>query len=183
MKKFTLAMALLLSAGTAFAADETGRIEFIGFINPGGTCPIDLVSPGLGGLPEVSLGTPNANKFASIGDTSEEVVFALRVTPGNGCTIPSGAKATVKFDALHQIVGPNADLYGIRQGGGAATGVGIAIKDDTHTKIVPNTESKEYDLFENTPTDMKFYANFESIAATVTDGLAQTQVNFTVALP
>ena len=181
MKKFTLAMALALSAGSAFAANETGQIEFTGFINPGGTCPIDLVNPGLGDVPWVSLGTPNANKFAAVGDTSEEVVFALRVTPGAGCTIPANSTATVKFDPLHGVAG--TDLYGIRQGGSAATGVAIAIKDDTHTKIAPNTESKEYDLFENTPTDMKFYANYESTAATVTDGLAQTQVNFTVALP
>ncbi|MDI9780143.1 fimbrial protein [Pseudomonas putida] len=183
MKKLTLALALALSAGTAIAADETGQIEFTGFINPGGTCPIDLVNPGLGDVPWVSLGTPNANKFDKTGATSEEVAFALRVTPGGGCLLPTNPTAKVKFEPLHGIVGPGADLYGIRQGGSAATGVGIAIKDDTHAKITPNTESKEYDLFQNSPTDMLFYANYESIVDTVTDGLAQTQVKFTVALP
>lgn len=183
MKKLTLALALALSAGTAMAADETGQIEFTGFINPGGTCPIDLVNPGLGDVPWVSLGTPNASKFEKVGDTSEEVAFALRVTPGAGCVLPPTPKATVKFEPLHGIVGPGSDLYGIRLGGSAATGIGIAIKDDTHTKITPNTASKEYELYESSPSDMLFYANFESIADTVTDGLAQTQVKFTVALP
>ncbi|WP_085590119.1 MULTISPECIES: fimbrial protein [unclassified Pseudomonas] len=183
MKKLTLAIALALSAGTAIAAPEEGQIEFTGFINPGGTCPIDLVNPGLGDVPWVSLGTPNANKFEKTGDTSEEVAFALRVTPGAGCVLPPNPTATVKFEPLHGIVGPGSDLYGIRQGGSAATGVGIAIKDDTGTKITPNTDSKPYDLYQSSPTDMLFYANYESIVDDVTHGLAQTFVKFTVALP
>ncbi|MNO06833.1 hypothetical protein D3C81_2287850 [compost metagenome] len=73
------------------------------------------------------------------------------------------------------------NLYGIR--GGGATGLGLVIKDQARTKINPNAESKEYDLYETRPTDLMFYAAYESFAATVSEGLAEAEVSFVVNLP
>jgi major type 1 subunit fimbrin (pilin) len=97
--------------------------------------------------------------------------------------IPSDSKAKVTFEPLHGIAGPDSDLYAVRRGDGTATGIAVAIKDDTNTKIVPLTESKEYDLYSTQPTDLKFFASYESTEKVVGDGLAEAEVNFKVELP
>ncbi|WP_449431760.1 fimbrial protein [Pseudomonas putida] len=179
MKKLLLPLAFALVGSPAFAADETGRINFHGTVYAGGTCPIEVVDPGAGPLPWVSLGNYLSNHFKATGTSTPEVAFALRVKPDGTCKITPGSTASVKFEPLHGAIG--TDLYAIRSGG--ATNLGVAIKDETHTKIAPNADSKDYDLYETAVTDLVFYANFESTSGTVGEGLAEAEVNFTVALP
>ena len=172
-------LALGMASSSAFAADEIGQINFYGTIYGGGTCPIEVVNPGGSVIPRVTLGNFTAKYFSAVGTTTPEVGFALRVTPDATCVIAPNTKAKVTFTPLHGPVGN--DLYGIRQGG--AGGLALAIKDRAHNKLAPATESVEYDLYENRPTDMQFFAAYESHLGTVTEGLAEAEVSFTVALP
>nr|WP_314478878.1 fimbrial protein [uncultured Pseudomonas sp.] len=179
MKKTILMLALGIASNSAFAAPESGQISFYGTVYAGGTCPIEVVNPGGSVIPRVTLGNFTTKYFASPGTATPEVPFALRVTPDATCIIAPGSKATVTFSPLHGPVG--TDLYGVQ--GGSTKGLGLAIKDRTHAKIAPGTASIEYDLYETFPTDMMFYANYESHLPTVQDGVAEAEVSFVVALP
>ncbi|NIE73830.1 type 1 fimbrial protein [Pantoea sp. Tr-811] len=179
MKKILLPLVLAMASSSVMAADENGRITFRGYISAGGTCPIEVVDPGLGVQPWVFLGNYATKAFPTVGTETKEVAFGLRVTPDASCVIAPGTEATVKFDALAGVEG--TDMYALNRGG--ATGLGLLIKDDTGATIDPNTESKKYALAENTPTEMRFFANYKSSAATVGAGMAEADVNFVVALP
>ncbi|MBH3430262.1 fimbrial protein [Pseudomonas alkylphenolica] len=180
MKKTLVTLALGMACNSAFAADETGPLNFYGNIYGGGTCPIEVVDPRSGVIPKVSLGNFTNKYFTTSGTATPDVAFALRVTPGDGCVIPPDAKTTVTYVPLSGIVGTN--LYGIRRG--PVTGLGVAIKDRNHTKVVPNVASIEYDLYESLPTDMIFHASYESFEDEVTgQGLAEAEVTFVVSLP
>ncbi|HKS11424.1 MAG TPA: fimbrial protein [Pseudomonas sp.] len=179
MKRTVLMLALGMAGSSAFAADETGQINFYGTVYGGGTCPIEVVNPGGSVIPRVTLGNFTAKYFSAAGVTTPEVGFALRVTPDTTCVIVPGSKTKVTFTPLHGPIG--TDLYAIRQGG--AGGLGLAIKDQAHAKLAPNTASMEYDLYSNRPTDLQFYAAYESHLPAVTEGLAEAEVSFMVALP
>lgn len=179
MKKTILMLALGIASNSAFAAPETGQISFYGTVYSGGTCPIEVVNPGGSVVPRVTLGNFTTKYFSKTGTATPEVAFALRVTPDATCQIPAGSKATVAFTPLHGPIG--TDLYGIQ--GGGADGLGLAIKDRTHAKIAPGADSIAYDLYETLPTDMTFYANYESHLPTVKEGVAEAEVSFVVALP
>ncbi|AVH39774.1 type 1 fimbrial protein [Pseudomonas monteilii] len=179
MKKTFMLLALGIASNTAFAAPETGQISFYGTVYAGGTCPIEVVNPGGSVIPRVTLGNYTTKYFAAAGTATPEVAFALRVTPDATCTIPPNSTANVTFSPLHGPIG--SDLYGIQRG--SADGLGLAIKDRTHAKIAPGTASLDYDLYETAPTDMIFYANYESHLPTVKEGVAEAEVSFVVALP
>ncbi|WP_028694923.1 fimbrial protein [Pseudomonas cremoricolorata] len=179
MKWTVLTLALGLASSTAFAADESGQINFYGTVYAGGTCPIEVVNPGGSVIPRVTLGNFTSKYFSKVGVSTPEVSFALRVTPDATCVIPPNSKASITFTPLHGSVG--TDLYAIRQGG--ASGLGMSIKDELHAKITPGAASKDYDLYDNRPTDLRFYAAYESYEASVGDGLAEAEVSFVVSLP
>ena len=174
MKKALLAIALGLSSNAVLAAD-TGEILFAGSIKPGGTCPIDLVIPGTGGvpIPRVEVGNFRVDNFPKTGTKSTPIPFALRVTPGAGCTIGT--------DDGYLTFTPgwptgNTRLYGLEPNG--AEGIALAILDRNLDNVEPGKESIAYPLDDTLPTDMKFYAQFESTSDTVTDGFANTRVEY-----
>ncbi|MBA1321501.1 fimbrial protein [Pseudomonas plecoglossicida] len=179
MKKTLLMLALGMASSTVFAADETGQINFYGTVYGGGTCPIEVVNPGGSVIPRVSLGNFTTGYFDAIGTVTPDVAFALRVTPTTTCTIPPSSKTRVTFTPLHGVVGTN--LYAIRAGG--ATGLGLTIKDQARNKLNPNAVSPDYDLYDTRPTDLMFYAAYESHLASVDEGLAEAEVSFLVELP
>jgi len=179
MKKTLLMLALGMASSTVFAAPETGQINFYGTVYGGGTCPIEVVNPGGSVIPRVSMGNFTTGYFGASGTATPDVAFALRVTPTTTCVIAPGTKTKVTFTPLHGVIGTN--LYAIR--GGGATGLGITIKDRTRTKLNPNAASPDYDLYQSQPTDLMFYAAYESVAARVGEGLAEAEVSFLVSLP
>ncbi|KIY39753.1 hypothetical protein TZ03_15540 [Pseudomonas sp. 10-1B] len=176
MKRTLIALAMGLSSTAAFA--NTGKIYFQGTITPGGTCPIELVEPGTGGaiLPRVVVGSYHPSYFDTIGKQTRHIPFALRVTPGNGCTINPGEEGYVTFTALYGPEGTN--LYSLRPAG--ARGLALAIQDKSLTNLAPEQESAAYALDDTKPTDMLFYAMYQSTAATVTEGDAASEVTFLV---
>ena len=179
MKRTLIALAMALSSTAAFA--NTGNINFHGTITPGGTCPIEVVEPGTGGgiLPRVVVGSYHPSYFDTIGKQTRHIPFALRITPsgpGGPCTINPGEEGYVTFSAVYGPAGTN--LYALRPTG--ARGLALAIQDKSLTNLAPGQESAAYALDETKPTDMMFYAMYESTAANVTEGDAASEVTFLV---
>jgi major type 1 subunit fimbrin (pilin) len=181
MKKIMITLALGLASSSAFAANETGRINFNGSVYAGGTCPIEVVDPGQGVLPFVDLGNYTTKYFTATGTATPDIAFALRVTPNPTCVIAPSAKAKVTFESLHGSAGSTGQYYAVRSGG--ATAIALALKDEDGALVEPLAESKEYDLLSSQPTDLKFFASYISTAATVGEGRAVAEVNFKVELP
>ncbi|WP_144937762.1 fimbrial protein [Pseudomonas alabamensis] len=181
MKKIMMTLAIGLASSAAFAGDEKGYINFQGSVYAGGTCPIEVVNPGQGAMPWVSLGNYTSKYFDATGKQTPDVAFGLRVTPDTICTIPSNSKAKVTFESQHGTAGGNNEYYALQREG--ATNLALTIKDDAYTPIPPVTASKEYDLYSNQPTDLKFYAAYVSTDASVGEGRAVAEVSFKVELP
>ncbi|MBK4996006.1 fimbrial protein [Pseudomonas sp. S37] len=179
MKKTLMVLALGLASSTAFA-DERGQILFKGNINGGGTCPIEIVVPGAGPIGAVELENWPV-KYFDKNTSTPDIAFALRVDADvSGCTIPTGYKSKVTFDSHHGDAGGSGEFYAIRTGG--AGGLALEIKDDIYDSIPPRTESKEYDVASTGVTDLKFFASYVK-TGTVTEGIANADVNFMVTLP
>lgn len=179
MKKTLIALVLGMASSSAFAATENGKILFKGHINGGTTCPIEVVEPSLGGLGWVDLGIYPVKYFATQSSTTD-VGFALRITADATCTIAPGTMAQVKFDAVNGDAGPAGEYYALRTAG--AGGLALELKDDAGTSIKPRTDSKDYPITSTGTTDLKFFASLIK-TGTVTEGLANADVNFTVTLP
>lgn len=177
MKKSLLVLSLGLAASLAgtSAFANTGTILFEGRITAS-TCPIDIVNPDDDNIGNhVNMGTVDASNFTAIGKEMPGKGFILRVKGGAGCTITPGQVANVTFNGGQAGAAP---YFAIRAGG--ATGVAIAIKDDTTTNLAPGAPSADYPLTVGAPTDMRFDAYYRSTAATVTAGTASADIQFVV---
>lgn len=115
IKKTIAALALSLSAGAAMA--ETGIINFHGTVSTGGTCPIDVVTPGGPALPRVHLGDFRTKDFTTVGQKTPAVHFGLRVTPDATCVIDPAHKAYVTFSPRFG-ADPSGKLYSLQSGVG-----------------------------------------------------------------
>lgn len=175
MKKTLLAIAFGLASSTAFA--DTGTITFAGSIKPGGTCPIDLVIPGTGtSIPRLEMGSLRAEDFPATGSKSKLVRFALKVTPGAGCVVGT-QDGYVTYKPVYDTAGTK--LYGLdRIDPDAAKGIALAILDRAQNYVEPNKESIAYPLDDTLPSEMDFFAHYESTANTVEPGHANVLVEY-----
>ncbi|SCZ10472.1 MULTISPECIES: fimbrial protein [unclassified Pseudomonas] len=171
-----LGLMLGMAASSAFAT--TGTINFEGMITDI-TCPIEIINPETGAPGNlVRLGRVASSQFAAIGDEAGHRDFAMRVTPGAGCTAPTNA--TVKFTGVHGATGAGNTLHALRSGTGYARGIGLAIMDNKGALISYGADSTDYPLDDTSPTDMRFTAAYKSTAASVSTGAAQVEVAFIV---
>ncbi|WP_236238254.1 fimbrial protein [Pseudomonas faucium] len=180
MKKILAPLALVFASSTALAA-ETGTINFYGTVTDAGPCPIEVVDPTTGVPSRVVLGHPRTGQFQSVGDSTTEARFALKVSPGGACTIIPNTMVKVTFDSQGGAVGPGNNLYRLMPG--STPDLGVAIFDDGDNKLAPGTESMEYLVDHQVDTLMPFYARYEAIKVPVTPGSALANVGFTVDLP
>lgn len=175
MKHSLIALAMGLASTAAFA--NTGNINFHGTITPGGTCPIEVVMPGTGGsiLPRIGLGSYPPSYFGPTeGKQTPPRTFALRIDPAH-CTITPGEGAYVTFSAVY---GPEgSDLYSLKPYG--ATGLALAIQDQSLTNLAPGRESMAYPLKATEPNELLFHAMYQSTGR-VTEGDAAAEVLFSV---
>jgi type 1 fimbria pilin len=171
-----LGLALGLAATSAFAT--TGTINFSGKITSA-TCPIEIVNPESGATGNlVPLGAVDTGVFKGTGTEGGGRGFQMRITPDSACVLdPTKLNATVTFTSVQ---GGGGDHYGIKPVAGAATGVAVAIKDNTHALVKNGTRSAIYPLSATDPTLMYFTALYIATAATVTAGPADADVNFRV---
>ncbi|WP_158286173.1 fimbrial protein [Pseudomonas sp. LB-090624] len=179
MKKILSILAITLSSSAAMA--NTGTMNFTGTVSPGGTCPIDVVTPGTGvPMPLLNLGDYKKKDFTGIGQETPRVGFALRITPDSTCTIPTGAVANVTFTPTYGQAG-SGDLYGLQDGLGYTTGLALKISDQTGA-VAPDTPSMDYPLSDTDPTEMVFSARLQTTADTVGNGQIASTVTFVVAI-
>jgi len=176
MKRMLALLAFGLGCNTAMA--NTGIINFEGTVSPGGTCPINVVTPGGPNLPKIYLGDFRTSDFTAIGQKTPLQRFALRVDPAT-CTITAGDVAAVKFSATYG-ADPSGKLYQLQSGVDYANGLALAIIDKSSTQLDPDAESVEYELSDKHPTDMNFTTRLHTTAASVTEGHIATSVNFVV---
>ncbi len=180
MKQSLLALPLGLVLGLAAtsAAATTGTINFEGMIT-NTTCPIEIINPETGAPGNlVRMGRVASSLFTIIGNEAGHRDFAMRVTPGIGCTSPTSA--TVKFTGVHGATGTGNTLHALRTGTGYASGIGLAIKDNKGALIGYGADSADYPLDDTDPTDMRFTAAYKSTSASVISGAAQVEVAFIV---
>ncbi|MBF8748343.1 type 1 fimbrial protein [Pseudomonas putida] len=175
MKPIFALFALSLASGSAMA--NTGIINFEGTVTAGGTCPIDVVTPGGPSKSLIYLGDFKDKDFTTVGQKTPIQRFGLRHDPSK-CPVTPGQKAFVKFSANYG-AGPS-DLYQLQSGVGYSEGMALAILDKSNSVLAPDTESVGYDLSDRLTTDMNFTTYLQTIDATVTEGQIATSVNFTV---
>lgn len=178
MRKTLAVLALSLTGGTAMA-NETGTITFVGTVNAGGTCPIEVITPGGPGLPRVYLGDFRTQQFTAAGQTTPAVPFALRITPDATCVIVPNSQAFVTFTGRYG-ADPSGNLYATRSGTGYTTGLALDISQPGKGQLPPGTESNPIPLNDAIPTEMVFNASLETIAASVTEGQIESSVDFLV---
>lgn len=181
MKRLFALLALGAACNSALAATGTGILTLEGTVSSGGTCPIEVVTPGGPGLKKIFLGDFMTKDFTAPGQKTAPVRFALRHDPAT-CTVTPGAKATVKYSAVYG-ADPSGKLYALQTGVGYSTGLALAIFDKSNAQLDPDATSVEYDLSDTAPTDMNFTTLLESTSATVTEGQIFTSVNFVVDIP
>lgn len=181
MKKslLTLPLGLVLALAGQSAFALTGTIDFTGRIDSA-TCPIDVIDPITGhpGGPIV-IGYAQTKDFPTSGSESVGKTFHLRLTPGGGCVV-SGTSATVTFNGVHGGVGAGNALYALMPVANAATGIGVAIKDNLGALIPHGGTSRAYPISTSAASDMAFHAVYRSHQTAVTAGAATASINFTV---
>ena len=179
MKKALLAISIGLAAGLAgtSALANTGTINFEGMITSS-TCPIEVINPGDGSPGNlVKMVGVEASRFTAIGQEYGGKIFDLRVHGGSGCALDPDSPnvATVTFSGRPD----SSDTYFAVS---EAEGVAIALRDANNKLLVPGSESDEYSINADRPTDLRFYATYRSIAAAVTPGAASADIQFSVAV-
>lgn len=177
IKKTIAALALSLSAGAAMA--ETGNISFAGSVNAGGTCPIDLVTPGGPSMPRIYMGDFRTKDFTAIGQKTSPIPFGLRITPDASCVIDPTHKAYVTFTPRYGAE-QGGTLYALQSGVGHTSGLALEILDQAKVRVIPDTPSAPYNLSATAPTEMIFSASLNTTADQVTEGHVDSSVGFVV---
>lgn len=169
MKKTLMTLALVASgfvASSVYAAD--GTINFTGEITDS-ACIVDSTSQNL----QVPLGKIAATSFNGQGTYSAATNFTLKL---KDC--PLANTATVKFDGT-SVAGDNSVLA-LTPGG--ATGVGIELSDATQTVVNLFTNSAPYTLTAGagSETDLNFTARYKALSTSITPGVANASVQFSI---
>lgn len=180
MKAPLFALALSLTASSAFAAD--GTINFLGKLTAA-TCPIDIIDPIGGGIGnKVTLGEVRTADFGAVNAIAGETRFQMRLDPAT-CPIGANTQATVTLKSNNSGTGTRYPLNPIT---GAAEGIAVAIKDASNNFVDNGGTSTDYTLNTGTAqTLMDFRAMYIRTAANDADvkpGQANADVEFTVTL-
>ncbi|UXH41394.1 fimbrial protein [Pseudomonas promysalinigenes] len=176
MKRMLALLALTLGCSSAMA--NKGIINFEGTVSAGGTCQIDVVTPGGPLLPSIHMGDHKASDFTQVGQIAKTAKFALRVDP-TSCAVSAGDVAAVTYSANYG-ADPSGQLYQLQSGIGYATGMALALLDKSNAPLAPDTESAEYTLDATQPTDLNFLAKLQTTSATVTEGQIASSISFLV---
>lgn len=173
MKKSLIAVAFaatsVLSVSNAFAAG--GTVNFSGEILDS-ACTVDVASQNQ----SVELGKYNKTEFTAPGSktAAKDFNIVLKDCPE---TVES---ATVRFDGTPEAT--NTSLLAIDSSvAGAATGVAINLMTADKVDLPLHGENGySYALSSTEDNTLKFYAQYQSTAAAVTAGPANSVANFSV---
>ncbi|KML41980.1 hypothetical protein VL15_37855 [Burkholderia cepacia] len=123
----------------------------------------------------VTLGSIPSKQFAGVGSTGLLVPFTLSL---ENC-MASASGVSVTFNGSADLT--NSNLLAVNTGGGAASGIGIELLDDTRTQIPINSASKVYSFTGDAGrVHLKFFARYMATQPTVTSGDANASMTFTL---
>lgn len=159
---------LLLTSGVVFSHDGTVNID--GSIQ-GNTCEVSPDSKNQ----DVDMGVVNARNFKATGSVSAAVKFTI------GLENCAAAASAATFTFTGSADSSNTSLLQLTPGTGSATGLGLAILDDSRALIPLGSASKAYPIQSGAPSVvMTFYAQYQSTTATITPGDANASATFTL---
>ncbi|OCS45130.1 fimbrial protein [Ralstonia pickettii] len=169
MKQAFAAAVIAAVSASAFAAGNgnPGTITFNGEI-VAGACGIsgDTLDQ------TVSLGQVPANLFSKLGDRSQATPFNIQLTD---CDTSTAKNAYFTFTGTADTVTP-----GLFATTGSAANVGVRLQTASGEYLDNGAEQKAPVVLSNGNNTVQFAAMYESTAATVTPGLANSVANFTV---
>lgn len=173
MKKLLISLAVIsaIHAGATFASD--GVINFTGEIVDT-SCQVDTSSKDM----TVNLGKVNKTSFTQAGDEESATKFTIKLT---GCpTTPEGTtQAAIKFEG--QSVPGDDTVLALTDTAGAATGVGVEIKDWADNPVSMRTTPTAFlPLGTSGEMSLNYTAYYRATAGTVTSGEANAATSFTV---
>lgn len=165
----TFAVTAALSAANVFAA--AGTVNFTGEILDA-ACTVDVASQNQ----TVALGSYNKSEFAASGDVTAAKKFTIVL---KDCPVAVTA-AHVRFDGTPETT--DSTLLAIDSSvSGAATHVAINLMSADMVKLPLHGENGySYALSSTEDNNLDFYAQYESTAAVVTPGPANSVANFSV---
>lgn len=120
----------------------------------------------------VPLGNISSRQFHREGDSSPGQIFTLNLEKCG----PMANAVTVTFNGEEDAQNP--DLLAIESGPGAASGIAVAIYDQTRALVPMNTASTRYALEPDHTVALKFYARYLSTKNSVTAGNATATATF-----
>ncbi|WP_368540801.1 fimbrial protein [Enterobacter soli] len=169
MKKLIVTLLGCGWALSAFAAHD-GTVNMDGKIEDN-TCTVAQASADQ----SVTLGEIGSKDLRQAGDTSQPVAFSIDLQNCGAATTGVELTFTGSADAT------NPALLALSQDAGAASGLGVAIKDDKSTLIALNSPSRVYALDPSqTDNRLTFYAQYSATSSTVTAGAANATATFTL---
>jgi type 1 fimbria pilin len=166
----TVATVLAISIGPALAGEGDASINISGTIRDN-TC---YVSPDSQSK-EVELGNVSAHQFQKTGDASAVQPFSINL---EDC---GGSINTISVTFSGEQDSDNPQLLAIDSAEGKASGVAVAIYDQTRTLLPLGLASTGYALETGvTTTSLSFFARYLSTQDTVTSGSAEATATFVV---
>lgn len=168
MKRIILLLSLFGISGPLLA--HNGTVDISGTIQEN-TCTVTTDTADQ----IVTLGDISSKQFYQVGDVSLPVQFSIGLE--NCGSAASGVSITFTGDVDTN----NRDLLALTQGGGSATGIGVAVLDDHRTLVPINSASHEYTLDPQQATTMlTFYGEMMSTSNTVTAGTVDATATFSL---
>lgn len=173
MKKLIISLAVIsaINTGAAFASD--GVINFTGEIVDT-SCQVDTSSKDM----TVNLGKVNKSSFNQAGDEESATKFTIKLT---GCpTTQTGTnQASIKFEG--ESISGDDTILALNNAAGAATGVGVEIKDWTDTPVSMRTAPTAFlPMDASGAISLNYTAYYRATADSVTSGAANAATSFTV---
>ncbi|MBU3895664.1 type 1 fimbrial protein [Serratia rubidaea] len=122
----------------------------------------------------VSMGQVSSNRFRRVGDDADPVPFDLHL---QNCSTRVSQRIGILFQGVAD--GKNPEVLSVGEGVGIATGVGIALFDDTGHLLPINASSQGRALRAGTRA-IHFVAKYRATGHEVTGGIASAQAWFTL---
>jgi fimbrial protein len=123
----------------------------------------------------VRMGQVSSNRFRAAGDDADPVSFALHL---QDCNPNVSDRVGIVFHGIAD--GKNPDVLSVGEGEGIASGIGVALFDDTG-KIIPiNSEPQAWRPLTKGLRVLQFVAKYRATGNSVTGGLANAQAWFSL---
>ncbi|CAO97914.1 type 1 fimbrial minor subunit FimI [Erwinia tasmaniensis] len=176
MLKIRLGLFLMLLAPLSMAGNKWnvtlpgGQMRFQGELIAE-ACTVDIGDRQL----IVHMGQVSSNRFKAVGDDADPVPFTLHL---QDCNTNVSERVGIVFHGVAD--GKNPDVLSVGEGEGTATGVGIALFDDTGKMIPVNSVPQAWKPLVNGARELQFVARYRATGHAVNGGKADAQAWFSL---